>query len=504
MQDLLSAEVIVAVLIGTALLVVGLPWLLMRLDRYAGLISEDEMHQQLGTYRQAAVQVAGGILLFGGFYLTWSEIKVREEGQVTDRFASAVRQLSHKDTEVRVGGVYALEQLAEDSPEDRWTIVKTLAAFVRNNAPTEPQEPRDAPLGLGPQPPPGDSLAVQEDIQAAVAALSRIPHRQNSSGQKVNLSNTDLSGIEIVGGDLSNIVLRGADLSHSKLIGVNLQGANLNYVLMQSSNLYPENPNLYSIGEDTTVNLSNASLTGADIVANLQNVNLSGATLRRADLEGSNLSGADLSEANLRSAKLVQTIFQPQTLGGAEFQKAVLPNPGCMPKPETVCEAASFERALVDKGVDGLDSLVVGSAVQKSSLVDQSPECGIEGNTFKADRLRQAPDTSRHTLDPFRRQCPGKFKNVDGVTNAIGEITIHQRDRDSDVQDPRNLVRDESYRFTFKTERDIDVAWEYEGVEAAGKSPIINFDAAGRKFISTDIYYGAYNIYQKIKVNVRK
>jgi hypothetical protein len=54
-----------------------------------------------------------------------------ESGQMTDRFTKATEQLGSNRTEVRFGGLYALERLARDSPPDRRTIFEVICAFVR-------------------------------------------------------------------------------------------------------------------------------------------------------------------------------------------------------------------------------------------------------------------------------------------------------------------------------------------------------------------------------------
>jgi hypothetical protein len=37
--------------------------------------------------------------------------------------------------EVRLGGIYALERIARDSPTDHWTIIEVLSTYVRENSP---------------------------------------------------------------------------------------------------------------------------------------------------------------------------------------------------------------------------------------------------------------------------------------------------------------------------------------------------------------------------------
>jgi hypothetical protein len=58
--------------------------------------------------------LAGGVLLLGA-YLTWRQLRVTREGQITDRYTKAVEQLGSEHLDVRLGGIYALERIARDS-----------------------------------------------------------------------------------------------------------------------------------------------------------------------------------------------------------------------------------------------------------------------------------------------------------------------------------------------------------------------------------------------------
>jgi hypothetical protein len=54
-----------------------------------------------------------------------------ERGHVTDRYGKAVEQLGDDQAPVRLGGLYALERLAQDAPGLRQTIVDVICAYLR-------------------------------------------------------------------------------------------------------------------------------------------------------------------------------------------------------------------------------------------------------------------------------------------------------------------------------------------------------------------------------------
>src|SRR5215213_1803398 len=51
-------------------------------------------------------------------------------GQVANQFGKAIDQLESEKSEVRIGGIYALERIAKDSTEYYWAIIEILAAYI--------------------------------------------------------------------------------------------------------------------------------------------------------------------------------------------------------------------------------------------------------------------------------------------------------------------------------------------------------------------------------------
>ena len=65
----------------------------------------------------------------------------------------AIDQLGHAHLDVRLGGIYAIERIARDSPADRAAIGEVLTAFIRSHAPWPPSLPgqylETAPIDCG-------------------------------------------------------------------------------------------------------------------------------------------------------------------------------------------------------------------------------------------------------------------------------------------------------------------------------------------------------------------
>jgi hypothetical protein len=70
-------------------------------------------------------QILSGVAVITGLNFAWQQlgqtsdnVRVSQEGRITDRFTRAVDQLGSDDLTVRLGGICALERIAGDCPRD--------------------------------------------------------------------------------------------------------------------------------------------------------------------------------------------------------------------------------------------------------------------------------------------------------------------------------------------------------------------------------------------------
>lgn len=138
---------------------------------------------------------------------------------------------------------------------------------------------------------------IQADQLSSILKQHLLWLKDNKTGQKADLSQSDLKGIDLSGVDLQSAQFIQADLSRSNLRRSKLESANLSRVDLRGANL---------------------------IEANLRNADLSWADLSNADLNWANLSRADLSRANLSRAKLNATDLSMTDLGRVNFTGANL------------------------------------------------------------------------------------------------------------------------------------------------------------------------------------
>ncbi|WP_410614858.1 pentapeptide repeat-containing protein [Amycolatopsis sp. lyj-109] len=267
----------------------------------------------------AITSVITAFTAIGALLFTSLSLKATEQGQVTDRYTKAIDQIGttgNDHLETRLGGVYALERLAHDSPRDQPTIIEVLSAFIRSNAPHITSPPLRGGTCSSP-------AAITLDVQAALTVLGRRDTSQDS-GTSIDLHQVCMAGANLTG---ANLV--GADLSDARLTKVGLFRANLSGA--ELSGTYLDNAYLAD-AELTNAHLAVADLTRADLFkADLTNAQLDNALLTEAQLSKANLAGADLFNADLTYARfentnLTGTNFRSAKLAGADFVGADLTN----------------------------------------------------------------------------------------------------------------------------------------------------------------------------------
>ena len=144
----------------------------------------------------------------------------------------------------------------------------------------------------------------------------------NHNLNRAYLSETDLSGADLIGVRLNHANLSGAVLREAISLMGQFHGANLSYADLSHATLRRADlSGACLIGADLTgANLAGAVLSGA----NLENAVLVGADFSEANLNGANLSGADLSRAELNNADLTEANLTGANLGKTTLYRTLL------------------------------------------------------------------------------------------------------------------------------------------------------------------------------------
>jgi hypothetical protein len=244
--------------------------------------------------RTSILQGLGGLAVLAGAVvaaLTLREtsrqnravLELQRRGQVTERFTRAIDQLGQRGDDkldVRLGAIYALEQIARDSTELHWPIMEVLTAYLREHGSStdqsfDPRFPIDQPYD--------PRFRIPSDHQAIATVIGRRRAEQDPGDQRLNLR-----GVDLRAADLRWAQLRGALLLESLLMRANFEGAHLEQALLMGAHL------------------ERANLQGAHLEeANLQQAFLNAAWMGGVHLEGTismgaNLDGAVVSDADRR------------------------------------------------------------------------------------------------------------------------------------------------------------------------------------------------------------
>ncbi|MFI2759989.1 pentapeptide repeat-containing protein [Streptomyces echinatus] len=321
-----------------------------------------------------------GLAALGALLFTWmqvgqasKELRISEQGQITTRFNTAIGNLGSRSLDIRLGGIYALRRIMEDSARDHPAVVSVLSAFAQEHAGSSAEslkKPLDdtRPFVNTPKP----------DVQAAIDTLAR-RNPDRDAGAVIDLSKTDLRHLHLPGeaairlprvvlieADLRQAYLSGADLRAANLYSAHLDNAWLDKANLQGAALYRASlagaalwgANLRGVDRTCAelgptkrgecVDLHDSQLNGADLRnAKLSDVNLQDAFLRSADLRDADLARANLSHADftvfsgakaagvslegagrvgadLRNAKLRDANLQGAFLAGADLRGADL------------------------------------------------------------------------------------------------------------------------------------------------------------------------------------
>ncbi len=145
--------------------------------------------------------------------------------------------------DVRIGGVYVLASILDQSPEYRSAVVEILTSYVRLRSPWPSVEPTDPTGASFPRSSdPSDELdnpslrlrARKSDVEAVLDVLTAAPIGINRT---VNLNATDLRRAHLEHAHLSGFTLQGANLEGAWLLGADLGGAWLLGATLEWSNL---------------------------------------------------------------------------------------------------------------------------------------------------------------------------------------------------------------------------------------------------------------------------
>ena len=243
------------------------------------------------------------------------QTETAHQGLLFERYQKGAEMLGSDILAVRLAGIYALERLAQEQPDQYHVdIMQLLCAIVRPLRSVSLAENAAS-----------DELSAESvssrpgyDTQAVVWAVGRRTQEQvRQEIEAEGLSTIDLSGIVFPGGhaeqaNLTGAILEAAMMSRAQCHDIDLSGALLERADLSNADLSGANlfgSRLWFADLDDGI-LRGAILWSAEMLgARMQAADLSGADLWEADctgavLRGANFSGADLANTDLTAADI--------------------------------------------------------------------------------------------------------------------------------------------------------------------------------------------------------
>ena len=259
--------------------------------------------ESLSTTIRNLAFVIGGIIAI--VLAVWRSVVAERQANtaqrslLNERYQKGAEMLGNDVLSVRLGGVYALQCLAEeDSKQYHIQVMCLFCAFVINPQ-KESVEGVETSEGNRVVPCRQDILSVMKAIATRDNTRIKI---ERDAGYRLDFRNANLSNLDL-------FLVDGVNLSKATLTDANLSGIKLR-----------PGTDISSIKEGYSVNLSKARLKGVNFRRSnlwkadfsnslLVDADLQIADLRHADFSNATLANADLSGAELRDANLSGTMF---------------------------------------------------------------------------------------------------------------------------------------------------------------------------------------------------
>ena len=246
-----------------------------------------------------------------------NQIEVISEQNNNILYNTAIKNLGNQSESVRLGGIYALYELAQVN-KYRESIFEILCAHVRS---TTSQEEYQEKYKKKPS----------NEIQSVLEILTK-KNKFLDMSPKLNLSNSFLRGANLFKAYLFRSRLFNIDLTGSRLDGANLCFSTLEYICLDRASL--TSANLYR-SYITGASFIDSNLSGAYLIdtrfcktrfyeADLKNAFLQGSYLASIELQGADLSGTNLQASYLVGARLETSIMNKTRLEGAYLNYACL------------------------------------------------------------------------------------------------------------------------------------------------------------------------------------
>ncbi len=190
------------------------------------LRSEEDKNQNKIAKSQSRTAIQQSQIALRQSKIAQQQADTAEQGLITDRINKAVESLGKLNQEnkpvleVRIGALYALERIAQDSIDDHVRIMKIICAYVCVNSPFINKATK--------------TKIVSDDIRVALNIIGhrdkwtedeRHLNKEKKENYRLDLRHCNLNNIELYSADLSGALFSGGTLRDAILVRVNFNDA---------------------------------------------------------------------------------------------------------------------------------------------------------------------------------------------------------------------------------------------------------------------------------------
>ena len=291
---------------------------------------------------------------------------------LNERYQKAAEMLGSPVLPVRLGGIYALQSLADEHPKEfHVQAMRLLCSFVRNPIHDETLRPTEFQKEL--------KIEIRQDVDAAIKVIggrheSSIVLERNSEFE-LDLKGADMRGIQLGNVNLSRAMFHDAQFAYANvwntdmtdvfLTSANLFNAEFSRMKMKQVRFWRNSDisksrfhhsdmrkasfsysSMYDVSFDR-IDLSGAEIVNSDLSGNsfFFNCNLSKTNISEVNLSGVSFSGSDLSEATILKSDMSGVNLRDTNLSGADFYFAA---PNTTPQPVTGLTQSQLDQARAD------------------------------------------------------------------------------------------------------------------------------------------------------------
>jgi hypothetical protein len=288
--------------------------------------------------------------------------------RVTDLFTKSVEQLGSDKAAVRLGGMYALERLAQDNPEQRATVVNVFCAYLRMpfKPPGTPPEPEDGDTDYKAALVEHGEQVQEREVRVAAQRILR-DHLRKGSEEDPPVTywpdtDLDLTGANLIDFDLSRCTVRSAIFASATFTGhANFQSVTFTRTADFQSVTFTRTADFESVTFTRTAYFDSATFTDTayfNSATFTNNANFTLATFTRTAYFN---SATFTNNANFQSATFTRTAyFNSATFtNNADFESA------------TFTDFTDFTSATFTGSADFTSATFTGSADFTSATSDR-------------------------------------------------------------------------------------------------------------------------------------